>query len=520
MHGAIGFMTRTGLGSRLRDERGSVLVLVAAAMTVLLGCGALVLDLGNTRQTARNEQNAADAGALAGAVGLPLSAAPPTGTAFQSAAYYAFQTLLGQSATKIACPSSGEQPPGATECYQPTAGTQGTIAYVTTPWGPDQVADGTISAPADNQIHVKVCSDVQTGLAGIFGVGDLRPCREATAINTLSSALPFALGAMAASGQGTFKLSGGGRITVDGNVVVNSNTDTTALCDAALMLEGGGGILSATAIEVRDPPGTPVGWEACGPGSFSPQPSNTFSNPPLSDPLCPNPNDPSLPCLPYPADPGCPPPANCNSTTVWAPGDTVWPGVYDRITVKSGTLTMMPGLYVFRGPGSRFEIDGGTVVGNGVTLFFGCQDYPSTCRANERGSYLSMGANPEPCEEPPGSRPPCTPPPPATATFRAPPPGSYPDDRIPGMAIFFDRNNTSAPTDVTPGIGIWGDATLNVTGTIYAASAFFRMVSGGNPDLRSSVIVNTFEHSGSGNLRVTYTEDENVEVTGGIALIS
>jgi len=131
-----------------------------------------------------------------------------------------------------------------------------------------------------------------------------------------------------------------------------------------------------------------------------------------------------------------------------------------------------------------------------------------------------MGKNPEPCEEPPAARPPCTPPPSAAATFTAPLPGSYPDDRIPGMAIFFDRNNTSAPTDVTPGIGIWGDASLNVTGTIYAASAFFGMVSGGNPDLRSSVIVNTFEHSGSGNLTVTYVEDENVKVTGGIALIS
>jgi hypothetical protein len=515
-------MTRHFLTSRLRDERGSVLVLVAASLTVLLGCGAFVLDLGNSRQTARNAQNAADAGALGGAVGLPSSADSPAYTAFQSAANYGLQTMLGQGATEGCSPPTNESPsgPGLTKCYHPErVDSSRTILYVTTPWGPDAVGDGSdpsMASPANNQIHVKVCSDVETGLAKIFGVGDLRPCREATAINSLSYALPFAFGAMAASGTGTFTMSGQGGVTVNGNVVVNSNTDNGGPCDGALILSGSGD-LTATAIEVRDPPGIPDGWAACGGGgTFSPQPVNSFSNPPLSDPLCPNPNDPSS-CLSHPGDPGCPS-ANCNSTTVVDPGITISPGVYDRITVKSGTLTMMPGLYVFRGPGSRFEIDGGTVVGNGVTLFFGCKDYPAACRSGEQGSYLSMGKNP--CEPPPGP-PPCeTPSPPATATFTAPPPGSYPDDRIPGMAIFFDRNNASASTDVNPGIGIWGVASLNVTGTMYAPSAFFRMVSGGNPDLRSSVIVNTFEHSGSGHVRVTYTEDENVKVTGGIALIS
>jgi Flp pilus assembly protein TadG len=502
----------------MRDERGSVLLLVAASLTVLLGCGAFVIDLGNTRQTTRNEQNAADAGALAGAIGLPLSASPPVALAFSTAASYAFETLLGQSPTEVSCPSTSERPPGQTKCYQPAGGGQGTIAYVTTPWGPDSVAGDPNGAPADNQIHVKVCTDVDTGLAKILGVGDLRPCREATAINTLSSALPFALGAMAASGSGTFTMSGQGNVTVNGNVVVNSNTDN-GLCNVALPLAGSGN-LAATAIEVRDPGGTADAWEDCGIGSFSPQPVNTFSNPPLLDPLCPNPND-STSCLPYPGEPGCPPnppPAQCNSTTIEAPGDTIGPGVYDRITVNSGTLTMLPGLYVFRGTGSRFEINGGSVVANGgVTLFFGCQNYPATCGSGERGSYLSMGANPPSCTPPP----PCGPPPsPPTATFRAPAPGSYLDGRIPGMAIFFDRNNTSAPSDTNPGIGIWSDASLNVTGTIYASSGFFRTVSGGSLNLNSAVIVNTFEHSGSGNLTVTYVEDENVKVTGGIALIT
>lgn len=504
--------------ARLRDERGSVLVLVAASLTVLLGCGAFVLDLGNARQTARNEQNAADAGALAGAVGLPLSASPPAGVAFKSAASYALETLLGQSATKIACTSGSELPPGQTECYRPTVDRTRTIVYVTTPWGPDPVSADPNGAPADNQIHVKVCSDVETGLARVFGVGDLRPCREATAINTLSSALPFAFGAMAESGSGTFTMSGQGNVNVTGNVVVNSNWDNGG-CDVALPLSGGGN-LSAMAIDVRapNPAGSADAWEDCGIGSFSPQPVNSFSSPPFLDPLCPNPNDPAS-CLPYPGNPGCPAPANCNSTTVEAPGDTIWPGVYDEIIVNSGTLTMMPGLYVFRGTGggSKFEINGGNVVGNDVTLFFACQSYPATCGPGDTASYLSLGENPPPC--PPPGPPPCPPQPAPTATFTASPPGSYPDGRIPDMAIFFDRNAPQSSSG-QPGIGIFGDASLNVTGTIYAANAHFEMGSGGISNLNSAVIVSRFEQSGGGNLTVTYNVDQNVKTRGGIALIS
>jgi Flp pilus assembly protein TadG len=55
------------LRSGLKDERGAVAIMVALLMTVFLGFGALAIDLSHL-YVARNElQNAADAGALAGA---------------------------------------------------------------------------------------------------------------------------------------------------------------------------------------------------------------------------------------------------------------------------------------------------------------------------------------------------------------------------------------------------------------------------------------------------------------------
>ncbi|MEW5763001.1 MAG: pilus assembly protein TadG-related protein [Bacillota bacterium] len=49
-----------------RDQRGNVVVLVAAALTVLVGFGGLVLDYGRIVAARANLHNATDAAALAG----------------------------------------------------------------------------------------------------------------------------------------------------------------------------------------------------------------------------------------------------------------------------------------------------------------------------------------------------------------------------------------------------------------------------------------------------------------------
>ena len=59
---------------RLKDQRGQALVMSIAFLTVLVGCAALVLDVGSWYRADRTAQTTADAAALAGAQGLNESA--------------------------------------------------------------------------------------------------------------------------------------------------------------------------------------------------------------------------------------------------------------------------------------------------------------------------------------------------------------------------------------------------------------------------------------------------------------
>ena len=56
--------------TRLRDDRGAIIIHVAFALLALLAFSAFVVDMGVMWVSRRQAQNAADAGALAGAVAL------------------------------------------------------------------------------------------------------------------------------------------------------------------------------------------------------------------------------------------------------------------------------------------------------------------------------------------------------------------------------------------------------------------------------------------------------------------
>src|SRR5688572_28803628 len=60
----------TRFQARLRDERGMTLVMVATGMIAFLSATALAVDVGMMMVARTEAQNAADAGALAGAVAL------------------------------------------------------------------------------------------------------------------------------------------------------------------------------------------------------------------------------------------------------------------------------------------------------------------------------------------------------------------------------------------------------------------------------------------------------------------
>lgn len=69
--------------TRSRDEKGQAMVLTVLFLTVLLGCAALVLDVGSWFREQRGAQAAADAAALAGAQALPESTATSSALAAQ-----------------------------------------------------------------------------------------------------------------------------------------------------------------------------------------------------------------------------------------------------------------------------------------------------------------------------------------------------------------------------------------------------------------------------------------------------
>jgi Flp pilus assembly protein TadG len=85
-----------GVGRRVREESGAVMVMTAVLIVVILGMAALAVDLGSFYQAQRHAQSAADAAALAAINDLPTS---PT-TASTDANNYVSSNYPGASATE------------------------------------------------------------------------------------------------------------------------------------------------------------------------------------------------------------------------------------------------------------------------------------------------------------------------------------------------------------------------------------------------------------------------------------
>jgi hypothetical protein len=91
------------LHNQTDKEKGSVILLVALMLTVLLGCAAFVVDLGMAYVEKGKLQNVADAAALAGAQDLPAAA----GTAINTAKDYAELNGVPEADTSATAPYSG-----------------------------------------------------------------------------------------------------------------------------------------------------------------------------------------------------------------------------------------------------------------------------------------------------------------------------------------------------------------------------------------------------------------------------
>lgn len=172
------------------------------------------------------------------------------------------------------------------------------------------------------------------------------------------------------------------------------------------------------------------------------------------------------------------------------------PGVY--LTIPAG-CPLSPGLYVITG---GTHLSGGTAIDAtaGVTLYLTC---------------AGSGGAPRPCGSggESGAELICTGQ--ATLDVRAQPRGGTAiGGAIPGMAVFFDRNNTGA-------LDCRGKGTSPVTGTVYGARAELRMRGNGACTFTDSlVVIGSVTFSGNpSSCKVTYREPDNVEIRGAVALL-
>jgi Flp pilus assembly protein TadG len=151
---------------RRRRKRAQSLVIVALSATALFGIIALGLDAGRLYFQRRDVQNAADAGALAGAQELlPPDGNPGTTTAMLTkancqAALFAIQGLGGQPVDGNSCtPLSPNYTPNGTGFI--TEAAAASLPVSVTVWTP--------SRGSNNEIHVRVSYNVPLTFAAVIG---------------------------------------------------------------------------------------------------------------------------------------------------------------------------------------------------------------------------------------------------------------------------------------------------------------------------------------------------------------
>ena len=258
-----------------------------------------------------------------------------------------------------------------------------------------------------------------------------------------------------ATAAGAVNLSGNGKITLTGVLVVDSKS-------SAAVEASGNAAVSASAIDVVG------GVSASGNASFSPKPVTGAAA--LADPLA---------GLAAPVVAG---PSNGAINVSGNTAPTINPGVYSQISVSgNGKLTMNPGVYAIAAGG--FTAAGNAVInGSGVMIYNAGSNYPGT-GGNFGGVSLSGNAQ---------------------VNLTAPTTGAYA-----GIVLFQSRDNTRA-------ISLSGNTIVGLNGgMIYAPAAL--VTTSGNADIaKTPMIVNELQITGNGvnALAADGTSNDSTDVAG------
>jgi hypothetical protein len=445
---------------RRADQDGQVAIVVALMLTVMLGFGALVVDVGLNWAARTQLQSAADAAALAGAAELPGQPAE----ALSKATEYMLDNVPSLASAGAGWEGDGDLSNGDITCYRPPAA----------PPPPGDPAHGCAVGDTAIQVLTPPLHPVyafasilgsQSGEIKALAAAGAPPGPDAPCVLCVLS--PDASPALAAGGRVLLSMTG----TTE--TVINSDAGQAAVASGQAQVTGTVRVVG--------------GVQATPPAGFTP-PAQTGELP-VADPLS------NLPLPPLLSPPFTSPGVPTFGDVILASGArTLSPGIYRSIRVSGlGTrLTFNPGLYVITEEMSVSQ--SAFVTAGSATLYFACDSYPGPCAPGSTGAGLTIANN---------------------ASFVAQGMND-PSSPYDGLAIFYDRENGQ---DLTMG----SNGPLSVAGTIYARSARLDLHgTAGVASLNTMAVVDAVLASSTGGreFRFSFDPTRNVSlVTSGGGLV-
>ena len=531
------------------ESRGQVLVIVAAAMVVLLGVSALVIDLGFSWMLRRQEQNAADPAALAAARFIsdpdPISGAQ------------SFNATDGWTAACRYARMNGFFDSGNTGCSPEPDGTAMSVNW------PPQGTVGDYWHGDRGHVQVVLTERHESFFGRILGSSHATVTTSAVAARQRGNTNSHSLIALKPEGCGTAILHGASTISLypaptytgdGGYVQVNSNcagitTDDNCGSDQGALRFDGGAILTAPKVNVHGGCNGPSSQPAC------PSPPGTCPSTGPLDEAAVQIGDP-LSGLIFPSWDTSLPGAKCGQTGTattaagakgcgqgagripWAPSaDSACPGMpssHDCIELNPGIyyggwdigpqkqVTLKPGIYVIAGGGISIGSSGSLNSLGGASapapiLIYNTDNplYEASCpTAGVRKCQQNLDLTAQSDLRLAGLRAdqPC---PPVTTTGGCP---------YGGMLIWHDgdgsRSADGGSCATKACIDISGGGVLDVSGTIYAPTAHVNIT--GNVDTNCSsptqtaavqVISWTWDIGGTGDICMPYDPTKLFKMT-------
>ena len=467
-------------------QAGQVLPMLAMGIVGILAIAALVFDVGHSIFERRRLQDAADAGALAGARFINDAACAPGAATRMTNACPAYRaavdlltdtTLYGFAASQVKV----QIPPSGNTLFPNLTG------------------------------HLEVSIDTRNGsiFAGLLGIPEWRVAATAVAANVQSYSLPYAMLSLNETHCGAGQIGGNGTVSVNALIMVSSTCSTSG----ALQFNGNNVQVTAAGCATAGTSsqnGSPINVDCTGPvlegqtpikdplrslsgPAVQPTPAapvivgSGSNNPPNG---CPGSTTPSTAANPT----GCDINFNRDKVVRLYPG-TYYGGLRLRETSHQLTVYLEPGIYYLAGGGLEISgditvrtVDGPilglpqTTLGGGVFIY---NTDASTC-ATAGGKACLKAVDF------------------ATGTGSDVDLLPYEDDPYDGLLLYQDRNASSQPA-----MSIAGNAAMTISGTVYLPKADFNYSGNGAGEVLSAqVICDEFAVSGNGGLTVTYDPED------------